>query len=56
MSGFFQMGGGLVGGAGRAHWIGEPVRDGDRHPGHGPDRDLAWLYWRRLPGPTIPLR
>jgi DHA1 family bicyclomycin/chloramphenicol resistance-like MFS transporter len=53
MNGFFQMGGGLVGGVAAA-MIGDPVTAmATVIPTMGVVAVLAWLYWRTLPEPTI---
>jgi DHA1 family bicyclomycin/chloramphenicol resistance-like MFS transporter len=55
MSGFFQMGGGLLGGTAAA-LIGEPVvAMATVIPGMGLAAILSWLVWRRLPEPVIQL-
>jgi DHA1 family bicyclomycin/chloramphenicol resistance-like MFS transporter len=54
MNGFFQMGGGLVGGIAAA-MVGDPVTAmAIVIPTMGVVAILAWLYWRTLPEPTIP--
>jgi len=56
MNGFFQMGGGLAGGIAAAI-IGDPVvAMATVIPAMGVTAVLAWLYWRTLPEPTIPMR
>lgn len=56
MSGFFQMGGGLVGGSICA-MIGEPVFAlATVIPLMGLIATLSWVVWRRLPEPAIALR
>ncbi len=53
MNGFFQMGGGLVGGVAAA-MVGDPVTAmAAVIPTMGVVAILAWLYWRTLPEPTI---
>lgn len=55
MSGFFQMGGGLVGGT-IAATIGDPVvAMATVIPAMGLVAILCWLAWRNLPQPEIPL-
>lgn len=55
MSGFFQMGGGLVGGS-IAAMIGDPVfAMSTVIPSMGLLAILCWLVWRTLPQPEIPL-
>ena len=55
MSGFFQMGGGLAGGLAAAI-VGDPVLAmATIIPAMGCTAILAWLYWRMLPEPTVPL-
>lgn len=55
MSGFFQMGGGLVGGT-IAAAIGDPVvAMATVIPAMGLVAILCWLAWRNLPQPEIPL-
>lgn len=54
MNGFFQMGGGLVGGIAAA-MIGDPVTAmATVIPTMGVVAILSWLLWRTLPEPTIP--
>jgi DHA1 family bicyclomycin/chloramphenicol resistance-like MFS transporter len=56
MSGFVQMGGGLLGGSACA-LIGEPVKALTTViPVMAAIAIAAWLVWRRLPEPAIPLR
>jgi len=55
MGGFFQMGGGMIGGAISA-MIGDPViAMATIIPSMGLLAILCWLAWRRLPQPEIPL-
>jgi DHA1 family bicyclomycin/chloramphenicol resistance-like MFS transporter len=54
MNGFFQMGGGLVGGVAAAI-VGDPVTAmATVIPVMGVVAILSWLYWRTLPEPAIP--
>ena len=56
MNGFFQMGGGLVGGIAAAI-VGTPViAMATVIPVMGMTAILSWLWWRTLPEPTIPVR
>ena len=56
MSGFFQMGGGLLGGTAAA-LIGDPVTAMTVViPTMGLMAILSWAFWRRLPEPVIPAR
>jgi DHA1 family bicyclomycin/chloramphenicol resistance-like MFS transporter len=56
MSGFFQMGGGLLGGTAAA-LIGDPVTAMTIViPTMGLMAILSWAFWRRLPEPVIPAR
>lgn len=56
MNGFFQMGGGLAGGVAAAA-IGDPVLAmATVIPAMGLTAILAWLYWRTLPEPTLPMQ
>ena len=54
MNGFFQMGGGLVGGLAAA-MVGDPVSAmATVIPAMGVVAILSWLVWRTLPEPTVP--
>ena len=55
MNGFFQMGGGLLGSI-VAALIGDPVAAmATVIPAMGLAAILAWLFWRQLPEPVVPL-